>query len=77
MSGSWLWDFNAALSQNFDLQRKARSVQTYRDEVDALKELAIKGEKYDKDVARYKEKINELDFYKSRVEVSLSRYPHM
>ena len=56
--------------QNLELTQDARAVRTYRDEVDILKEKAARVEKVDAEIAKFKEKLNELAFFKARVEVS-------
>ncbi|KAK2166049.1 hypothetical protein LSH36_43g06000 [Paralvinella palmiformis] len=55
-------------SENMCLSKDAKAVQSYRDELDVLREKAVKLDKIEKDIQRYKEKLGELDFYKSRVE---------
>ena len=39
--------------------------------MDSMKEQALKIDKYEKEVLKYKEKIHELEYYKLRVDVSL------
>ena len=56
--------------QNLDLSQDARSARTYRDELDILKEKASRVDKCEAEITKYKEKLNELDFYKARVDVS-------
>ena len=56
--------------QNLELTQDARAVRTDRDEVDILKEKAARVEKVDAEIAKFKEKLNELEFFKARVEVS-------
>ena len=46
-------------------------MRTYRDELDILKEKASRVDKFEAEVTKYKERLNELDFYKSRVDVSV------
>ena len=57
--------------QNLELTQDARAVRTYRDEIDILKERAARVDKVEAEVIKYKEKLNELDFFKTRVDVSL------
>ncbi|MEQ2215438.1 hypothetical protein XENOCAPTIV_001036, partial [Xenoophorus captivus] len=49
----------------------ARSARTYRDELDALREKAIRVDKLESELSRYKERLHDIDFYKARVEKSL------
>uniref|UniRef100_A0A671QL97 Protein Daple-like n=1 Tax=Sinocyclocheilus anshuiensis TaxID=1608454 RepID=A0A671QL97_9TELE len=50
------------------LLAEARSVRAYRDEVDALRERAGKVDRLETELARCKEKLNDIHFYKSRIE---------
>lgn len=47
----------------------ARSARAYRDELDALREKAIRVDKLESELSRYKERLHDIDFYKARVEV--------
>lgn len=47
----------------------ARSARAYRDELDALREKAIRVDKLESELSRYKEKLHDIEFYKARVEV--------
>ncbi len=42
----------------------------YRDEVDALRERAGKVDRLETELARFKEKLNDVHFYKTRIEVT-------
>lgn len=55
--------------QNSQLQVEARAARTYRDELDALRERAIKADKLESEVGRYKEQLHKMEFYKAKVEV--------
>lgn len=55
--------------QNLQLLSDARSARAYRDELDALREKAIRVDKLESEVGRYKEKLHDIEFYKARVEV--------
>ena len=44
-------------------------MRAYRDELDVWKEKASKVEKYEIEIAKYREKLNELDYLKRRTEV--------
>lgn len=57
------------LCQNSQLLVDARAARTYRDEVDALRERAIKADKLESEVGRYKEQLHKMEFYKAKVEV--------
>ncbi|MGH0161181.1 UNVERIFIED_CONTAM: hypothetical protein FKN15_054625 [Acipenser sinensis] len=46
----------------------ARSARAYRDELDALREKAIRVDKLESEVSRYKERLHDIEFYKARVE---------
>lgn len=47
----------------------ARSARAYRDELDALREKAIRVDKLESELSRFKEKLHDIEFYKARVEV--------
>uniref|UniRef100_A0A8C3B169 Coiled-coil domain containing 88A n=1 Tax=Cyclopterus lumpus TaxID=8103 RepID=A0A8C3B169_CYCLU len=46
----------------------ARSARAYRDELDALREKAIRVDKLESELGRYKERLHDIEFYKARVE---------
>ncbi|MGH0170265.1 UNVERIFIED_CONTAM: hypothetical protein FKN15_059018 [Acipenser sinensis] len=46
----------------------ARSARAYRDELDSLREKAIRVDKLESEVCRYKERLHDIEFYKARVE---------
>lgn len=48
---------------------EARAARTYRDELDALRERAIKADKLESEVGRYREQLHKIEFYKAKVEV--------
>ncbi|XP_077394678.1 protein Daple isoform X2 [Festucalex cinctus] len=54
--------------ENQTLSCEARSVRAYRDEVDSLREKASRVERLETELSRFKEKLNDVHFYKSRVE---------
>ncbi|XP_026141716.1 protein Daple isoform X1 [Carassius auratus] len=54
--------------ENTQLLAEARSVRAYRDEVDALRERAGKVDRLETELARCKEKLNDVHFYKTRIE---------
>lgn len=54
--------------ENQQLQCDARSLRVYRDELDALREKAVRVDKLESEVTRYKEKLHDIEFYRTRVE---------
>ncbi|KAM9314792.1 girdin-like [Pholidichthys leucotaenia] len=54
--------------ENSQLLVDARAARTYRDEMDALRERAIKADKLESEVGRYKEQLHKIEFYKAKVE---------
>ncbi|XP_035177110.1 girdin isoform X15 [Oxyura jamaicensis] len=54
--------------ENMNLLSEARSARVYRDELDALREKAIRVDKLESEVSRYKERLRDIEFYKARVE---------
>ncbi|KAL6466474.1 hypothetical protein MHYP_G00242780 [Metynnis hypsauchen] len=54
--------------ESLQLLSDARSARAYRDELDALREKAIRVDKLESEVGRYKERLHDIEFYKARVE---------
>uniref|UniRef100_A0A3P9JUU9 Coiled-coil domain containing 88Aa n=1 Tax=Oryzias latipes TaxID=8090 RepID=A0A3P9JUU9_ORYLA len=54
--------------ENSRLLVDARSARTYRDELDALRERAMKADKLESEVARYREQLHKMELYKAKVE---------
>uniref|UniRef100_A0A8C5BJ78 HOOK N-terminal domain-containing protein n=1 Tax=Gadus morhua TaxID=8049 RepID=A0A8C5BJ78_GADMO len=54
--------------ESYQLLSDARSARAYRDELDALREKAVRVDKLESEVVRYKERLHDIDFYKARVE---------
>ncbi|XP_018085911.1 protein Daple isoform X2 [Xenopus laevis] len=54
--------------ENFQLASEARTARTYRDEIDSLKERASKVDRLENELARCKEKLHDVDFYKARMD---------
>nr|XP_046268208.1 protein Daple isoform X2 [Scatophagus argus] len=54
--------------ENQSLSCEARSVRVYRDEVDSLRERAARVDRLETELSRCKEKLNDVHFYKTRVE---------
>lgn len=44
-------------------------MRAYRDEVDSLRERAGKVDRLETELSRFKEKLNDVHFYKTRIEV--------
>ncbi|XP_014061048.1 girdin isoform X4 [Salmo salar] len=54
--------------ESMQLLSDARSARAYRDELDVLREKAIRVDKLESEVGRYKERLHDIEFYKARVE---------
>ncbi|XP_073339727.1 protein Daple isoform X2 [Pagrus major] len=54
--------------ENQSLSCEARSVRVYRDEVDSLRERAARVDRLETELNRCKEKLHDVQFYKTRVE---------
>nr|XP_046209989.1 girdin-like isoform X6 [Oncorhynchus gorbuscha] len=54
--------------ESLQLLSDARSARAYRDELDILREKAIRVDKLESEVGRYKERLHDIEFYKARVE---------
>uniref|UniRef100_A0A8C3AZR6 Coiled-coil domain containing 88A n=1 Tax=Cyclopterus lumpus TaxID=8103 RepID=A0A8C3AZR6_CYCLU len=54
--------------ESYQLVSDARSARAYRDELDALREKAIRVDKLESELGRYKERLHDIEFYKARVE---------
>ncbi|KAL6105085.1 ccdc88c [Pungitius sinensis] len=54
--------------ENQSLSCEARSVRVYRDEVDSLREKAARVDRLETELTRCKEKLNDIHFYKTRME---------
>ncbi|XP_022051437.2 girdin isoform X3 [Acanthochromis polyacanthus] len=54
--------------ESYQLLSDARSARAYRDELDALREKAIRVDKLESELTRYKERLHDIEFYKARVE---------
>lgn len=57
------------LHQNSQLLVDARAAHTYRDELDALRERAMKADKLESEVGRYREQLHKMEVCKAKVEV--------
>lgn len=55
--------------QSTQLLAEARAARAYRDELDALRERAGRGDRLEAELARCKERLNDVHFYRARVEV--------
>ncbi|XP_039545024.1 girdin isoform X7 [Pimephales promelas] len=54
--------------ENMQLLTDARAARMYRDELDAMKERAIRADKLESEVARYRDKLHNMNFYKTKLE---------
>ncbi|XP_037546447.1 girdin [Nematolebias whitei] len=54
--------------ENSQLLVAARAARTYRDELDALRERAIRADKLESEIGRYREQLHKMEFYKTKVE---------
>ncbi|KAM6973258.1 protein Daple [Aplochiton taeniatus] len=61
-------DLHKLKQENTQLLTEARSVRLYRDEVDSLRERAAKVDRLETELGRCKERLNDVHFYKTRVE---------
>jgi len=61
-------ELNRIKNENIELNQNARLTRLYRDEIDTLNDKLIKMEKYQQELERYKERFNEFDTFKKRVE---------
>uniref|UniRef100_A0A8C1YEY4 Coiled-coil domain containing 88Aa n=1 Tax=Cyprinus carpio TaxID=7962 RepID=A0A8C1YEY4_CYPCA len=55
-------------THNMQLLIDARAARMYRDELDAMKERAIRADKLESEVARYRDKLHNMNFYKVKLE---------
>lgn len=62
--------------QSYQLLSDARSARAYRDELDALREKAIRVDKLESELTRYRERLHDIEFYKARVEVHSCKQWH-
>ncbi|XP_030637695.1 girdin [Chanos chanos] len=61
-------EFKRIQQENVLLLSDARAVRTYRDELDALREKALKADKLESEVGRYRDKLHNMEFYRAKVE---------
>ena len=54
--------------ENQELMHEARTAKSYRDELDAVAERAERADRLELEVARYREKLTDIEFYKTRIE---------
>ncbi|XP_056147252.1 girdin isoform X2 [Lampris incognitus] len=54
--------------ESYQLLSDARSARAYRDELDALREKAIRVDKLESELSRYKERLHDIEFYRARLE---------
>lgn len=53
---------------------EARCARSYRDEVEALRVRATRCDKLENDVLRYKQKIEDMEYLKKKIAVSLNTF---
>ncbi|XP_069395409.1 girdin isoform X4 [Paralichthys olivaceus] len=61
-------EFKRLQQESYQLLSDARSARAYRDELDAIREKAIRVDKLESELGRYKERLRDIEFYKARVE---------
>ncbi|CAK9824149.1 CCDC88A [Anthophora retusa] len=54
--------------ENQELMHEARTAKSYRDELDAVVERADRADRLELEVVRYREKLTDIEFYKTRIE---------
>ena len=54
--------------QNLELSQEARAAKAFRDELDIIREKANKVDRLETEIQRYKDKISDVEFFKSRIE---------
>ncbi|XP_058507130.1 girdin-like isoform X1 [Solea solea] len=61
-------EFKRLQQESYQLLSDARSARAYRDELDSLREKAIRVDKLESELSRYREKLHDIEFFKARVE---------
>ncbi|CAF4607815.1 unnamed protein product, partial [Rotaria sp. Silwood2] len=61
-------ELNRIRNENIELNQNARLTRLYRDEIDTLNDKLMKMEKYQQELERYKERFNDFDTLKNRLE---------
>ncbi|XP_062303817.1 girdin-like isoform X2 [Osmerus eperlanus] len=61
-------DLKRLQHENASLLADARAARAYRDELDALRERAIRADKLESELGRTREKLHNMEFYKTKVE---------
>ncbi|XP_029042151.1 girdin [Osmia bicornis bicornis] len=59
---------NKLKQENQELMHEARTAKSYRDELDAVIERADRADRLELEVVRYREKLTDIEFYKTRIE---------
>ncbi|XP_059095121.1 girdin-like isoform X2 [Tigriopus californicus] len=54
--------------ENIELTQDARAAKTYRDELDIVRDRANKADELEAEIQRYKDKVHDLHYYKTRVD---------
>lgn len=55
-------------SESQEWYSEAKRATAYRDEVDVLREKAERVERLEIEISRYREKLSDVEFYKTRIE---------
>ncbi len=63
--------FTKLRSENMELQQKAALADVYSDEMESLREKSTKVEKYESEIIKLKDRIEEFRIDKIRLEVSI------
>uniref|UniRef100_A0A3P8VQB4 Coiled-coil domain containing 88Aa n=1 Tax=Cynoglossus semilaevis TaxID=244447 RepID=A0A3P8VQB4_CYNSE len=61
-------DLKRMQQENCQLLVDARAARTYRDELDTLRERAMRADKLESEVGRYREQLHKMEFFKAKVE---------
>jgi len=64
-------------TENLELIQNTRLTRLYRDEIDSLNEKLVQLQKSQQDSKKYKERLNELDTYKNRIEELQNESKHI
>jgi hypothetical protein len=60
-------ELNRIKNENIELNQTGRLTRLYQDEIDTLNFKVIKMEKYQQELERYKERLNEVDTFKNQI----------
>jgi hypothetical protein len=62
-------EVNKLRSQNTELTNQASLAQIYCEEIETLREKSLKADKYEHEVNKYKDKLEQFDMFKHHLEV--------